>query len=87
MGSCWCHPALQQLMSGLGWVGCAQLEMLRPGLVGTYDAFGERFCGQKVQLARGVFDWRCAALPWLSRFLSSSPPDLFGSAGFLLRGC
>ena len=52
------------------WWARAQIEMLRPGLVGTYDAFGERFCGQKVQLARGVSDWRCAALPKLNDVFS-----------------
>ena len=37
----------------------AQIEMLRPGLMGTTDEFGARYCGEKVLLARNVWDWRC----------------------------
>ncbi|BDA49699.1 probable SWI/SNF-related matrix-associated actin-dependent regulator [Coccomyxa sp. Obi] len=37
-----------------------QIDMLRPGLLGTYDEFGERYCGAKVSVAPGKLDWRGA---------------------------
>ncbi|EIE18768.1 hypothetical protein COCSUDRAFT_49196 [Coccomyxa subellipsoidea C-169] len=36
------------------------IDMLRPGLMGSYDEFGERYCGAKVQVAPGKMDWRGA---------------------------
>lgn len=48
--------------------GRVQIEMLRPGLVGSYDEFGARYCGEKVQVARGITDWRYVALPMLRDF-------------------
>ena len=41
----------------------AQIEMLRPGLVGDHDTFGANFCGEKVLLTRNHWDWRCAPRP------------------------
>jgi hypothetical protein len=35
-----------------------QIHMLKPGLFGSYDEFGERFCGVKVQVAPGRMDYR-----------------------------
>ncbi|CAL8464419.1 g3954 [Coccomyxa elongata] len=35
-----------------------QINMLRLGLLGTYDEFGERYCGAKVPVAPGKLDWR-----------------------------
>lgn len=44
----------------MGVCTTAQIDMLRPGLMGSYDEFGERYCGAKVQVAPGKLDWRCA---------------------------
>lgn len=51
-------------MKGIGLL--TQIDMLRPGLMGSYDDLGERYCGAKVQVAPGKMDWRCVAFPLLS---------------------
>ncbi len=39
---------------------CAlQIDMLVPGLLGSRDEYGQRYCGGKqVFIARGMYDWR-----------------------------
>ena len=38
-----------------------QVDMLRPGLLGSRDDYGRRYCGGfKKQIAPGVFEYRCA---------------------------
>ena len=52
-----------------------QIDMLRPGLLGSYDQFGERYCTGKVSVAPGKLDWRYVSRPslqtlparWLTR--------------------
>ena len=36
-----------------------QIDMLAPGILGTRDEYGQRYCGGKqVFIARGLYDWR-----------------------------
>lgn len=36
-----------------------QIDMLAPGILGTRDEYGQRYCGGKqVFIARGMYDWR-----------------------------
>ena len=37
---------------------CMQIDMLQPGILGTYDEFGDTFCGKLVTLPGNRKEYR-----------------------------
>ena len=40
---------------------CLQIDMLHPGILGTYDEYGDMFCGNLVTMPGNRKEWKYAS--------------------------